>query len=412
MRADLVVIGGGLIGLACAFEARRAGLGVLLLERDTCGRHASSASAGGVRSLNRDPAEIPLARAALPLWAGLAERLGADVGFAASGQVRVAEDEAALAALEARAARTRSAGWTHERMIGPNVLFERVPTLARHCLGALTVDDDGFADPLKAVHAYRRACLALGVDIREGVTVHAVSRADGQALEVVTDHGAIRAGSVANCAGAWGGRDWGGRDWGGQDRGDQDPGAKDQPSNSLPGEHIPIRASALQMIVTAPVAPFVTPVIGSQGRKLSLKQTDAGAVVIGGAFEGRIVAGADGAAMRGIVLPERVAANLANAASLFPHLRDAPILRSWTGIEGMVEDGLPVIGASARIPGLVHAFGFSAHGFALAPLVGEIVRDLVTGRQNPLPLAPFAPERFVTASPNMTSRKEIAHARA
>ena len=125
MRVDLVVIGGGLIGLACAFEARRAGLGVLLLERDTCGRHASSASAGGVRSLNRDPAEIPLARAALPLWAGLAERLGADVGFAASGQIRVAEDEAALAALEARATRTRSAGWTHERMIGLNVLFER-----------------------------------------------------------------------------------------------------------------------------------------------------------------------------------------------------------------------------------------------------------------------------------------------
>jgi len=392
MRADLVVIGGGLIGLACAFEARRAGLEVLLLERDTCGRHASSASAGGVRSLNRDPAEIPLARAALPLWAGLAERLGADVGFAASGQIRVAEDETALAALEARAARTQAAGWTHERMIGPNVLFERVPTLARHCLGALTVDDDGFADPLKAVHAYRRACLALGVEIREGVTVHAVDRADGQALEVVTDHVRIRAGSVANCAGAWGSRNW---------------GTKHQPSNSLPGEHIPMRASALQMIVTAPVAPFVTPVIGSQGRKLSLKQTDAGSVVIGGAFEGRIVSGAGETAMRGIVLPERIAANLANAANLFPHLRDVPILRSWTGIEGMVEDGLPVIGACSQIPGLVHAFGFSAHGFALAPLVGEIVRDLVTGRQNPLPLARFAPERFAS-----TNRKEIAHARA
>ena len=395
MRADLVVIGGGLIGLASAFEARRAGLGVLLLERDTCGRHASSASAGGVRSLNRDPAEIPLARAALPLWAGLAGRLGADIGFAASGQIRVAEDEAALAALEARAARTRSAGWTHERMIGPNALYERVPGLARHCLGALVVDDDGFADPLRAVHAYRRACLALGVEIREGVVVRAVSRADGQALEIVTDGESIRVGAVANCAGAWGGQDWGG----------QDPGSGDEASNIITSEHIPMRACALQMIVTAPVAPFVTPVIGSQGRKLSLKQTDAGAVVIGGAFEGRIVTGADGAAIRGIALPERVAANLANAVALFPHLRDAPVLRSWTGIEGMVEDGLPVIGESTRIPGLVHAFGFSAHGFALAPLVGEIVRDLVTGRPNPLPLVPFAPGRFARMA-----QKEIAHA--
>jgi sarcosine oxidase subunit beta len=381
MRADLVVIGGGLIGLACAFEARRAGLSVIVLERETCGRHASSASAGGVRSLNRDPAEIPLARAALPLWARLAERLGADVGFAASGQLRVAEDEAALAALEARATRTQSAGWTHERMIGPNALFERVPAMARHCLGALSVDDDGFADPLKSIHAYRRACLALGVDIREGVAVEGLARADTGGIAVTTAHSEIRADTVANCAGAWG-------------------------RELVAGEHIPMRASALQMIVTAPVAPFVIPVIGSQGRKLSLKQTDAGAVVIGGAFEGRIVADTQDTAMRAIVLPERIAANLANAASLFPHLRDASILRSWTGIEGMVEDGLPVIGASRRLPGLVHAFGFSAHGFALAPLVGEIVRDLITGRQNHLPLAPFAPERFATAT-----RKEIARAR-
>ena len=386
MRADLVVIGGGLIGLASAFEARRAGLRVLLLERDSCGRHASSASAGGVRSLNRDPAEIPLARAALPLWAGLAERLGAGVGFSASGQVRVAEDAAALAALEARAARTQAAGWAHERMIGPNALFERVPALARHCLGALIVDDDGFADPLKTVHAYRRACLALGVEIREGVAVRAVSRADAQGLEVATDHESIRAGAVANCAGAWGGRSWARHD---------------------PGAQVPMRPRALQMIVTAPVAPFVAPVIGSQGRKLSLKQTEAGAVVIGGAFEGRIVTGADGEAMRGIALPERIAANLANAARLFPHLSNAPILRSWTGIEGMVEDGLPVIGACTQVPGLVHAFGFSAHGFALAPLIGQIVRDLVTGRSVQLPLAPFAPERFATPQ-----RKEIAHARA
>jgi sarcosine oxidase subunit beta len=382
MRADLVVIGGGLIGLASAFEARRAGLSVIVLERETCGRHASSASAGGVRSLNRDPAEIPLARAALPLWAALSEKLGADIGFTASGQIRVAEDEAALAALEARALCTRSAGWTHERMIGQNALFERVPAMARHCLGALAVDDDGFADPLKVIHAYRRACLALGVDIREDLAVEGLAQADTGGIAVMTAHGEFRGGHVANCAGAWGG-------------------------NFAAAEQIPIRTSALQMIVTAPVAPFVTPVIGSQGRKLSLKQTEAGAVVIGGAFEARIVGSEDAASMRGIVLPERVAANLANAASLFPHLRDAPVLRSWSGFEGMVEDGLPVIGASAHIPGLIHAFGFSAHGFALAPLVGEIVRDLVSGRRNTVPLAAFTPERFASIP-----RKEFAHARA
>lgn len=388
MRADLVVIGGGLIGLASACEARRAGLSVLLLERDACGSHASSATAGGVRSLNRHPAEIPLARAALPLWAGLSERLGTDVGFVVSGQVRVAEDAASLAALEARVGRVRAAGWTHERLVSGRALFDRLPALARHCPGGLVVDDDGFADPLKTLHAYRAACVALGVRIRERVDVRSVIRAGAEGLIVTTDAGEVRAGLAVNCAGAWAMLD----------RGD----------GPLAGLRIPMRASALQMIVTTPVAPFVEPVVGSHGHKLSLKQTAAGAVVIGGAFEGRLVRDATGVVRRGLVEPARVAANLANAVRLFPQLGDAQVLRSWAGVEGMVEDGLPVIGESRRVPGYFQAFGFSAHGFALAPVIGHIVHHWVIGRQSHLSLGPFTPERFSVAK----RQKEAADASA
>jgi sarcosine oxidase subunit beta len=362
VRPDVVVVGGGLVGLSVALAARGRGMEVLLLERESVGRHASSASAGGVRSLNRHPAEIPLARAALPLWDELALRLGRDVGFRRSGQVRVAEDAAALEALEARAARVHALGHEHERMIGRRALARRIPALAPHCLGALVVDDDGFADPLAAIHGHREAALREGVAIREGVAVRAL---DGRAA--LTDQGEIAAGAVVNAAGAWGG--------------------------ALAPEEVPIRTAALQMTVTAPVAPFVEPVLGTEGRRLSLKQSAAGAVVIGGGHEGRV----DEAARRGRPDPTLAARNLAAAVSLFPHLAEARILRMWTGLEGMVADGLPVLGPSRQAPGLVHAFGFSAHGFALAPLVGPLVADMLEGRATNLPVAPFAPDRFETA---------------
>ena len=366
MRCDLAVIGGGLMGLSVALAARERGMDVVVVEAETCGRHASSASAGGVRSLNRHPAEIALARAALPLWDGLAARLGADCGFRRSGQMRVAEDEDALRALEARAAATAALGHAHERMIARDELRRRVPSIAPHALGALVVEDDGFADPLATAHAYRSAALRAGVVLRERTRARAVESGPG-GIAVATDRGGVQARLGVNAAGAWGA--------------------------ALASEPVPMRAAALQMTVTAPVPAFVQPVIGTQGRKLSLKQTASGAVVIGGGYEGRVDPGPHGPA-RGHCDPALARDNLANAVSLFPHLAGAAVVRMWAGIEGMTADALPVLGPSRALPGLLHAFGFSGHGFALVPLMGALVADLLEGRSNALDLRPFAVGRF------------------
>ncbi len=366
MSVDLIVIGGGLMGLAVALEAADAGMRVTLLEAERIGRHASSASAGGVRSLNRHPAEIPLARAALPLWHELSGRLGRDVGFAASGQIRVAENPAALAALEARVARVRALGYNHEELIGADELRGLEPRLAEHCLGALIVRDDGFADPLRAVRAWRAAALARGVEIREATTVRAVTRA-GDGLSIETAEGDFRAAAIVNAAGAWGAE-----------------------LARAAGDRVEVAPRALQMSVTAPVPHFVHAVMGTEGRKLSLKQMPNGSVVIGGGYEGPI----DAEARVGRALQRNVAANVATAAGLFPLLRHARVVRSWAGIEAWTEDGLPMLGPSMRVPGLVHAFGFSGHGFALVPLIGQIVTSMLEGRAQNLPLAPFSPDRF------------------
>lgn len=383
-RYDLAVIGAGLMGLSVALEARTRGMNVVILEAETCARHASSASAGGVRSLNRHPAEIALTRAALPLWDALARKLGRNCGFKRSGQIRVAEDAAAMQALEDRAAVTTALGYNHERLITRAELKARIPAIADHCLGALVVDDDGFADPLATVHAWRHANTQADVRIRENTRVMALEKSTA-GLRLATSGGSIEAKCVVNTAGAWGDRIAG-----------------------FAGDRMPLRTAALQMIVTARMPAFVDPVVGSQGRKLSLKQTAAGSVVIGGAYEGDVGEGPDGP-LRGVPRAGRAASNLANAVSLFPALRTARVTRIWAGLEGMTPDGLPYLGQSENLSGLFHAFGFSAHGFALAPLIGPLVADLLEGKRNNHTIAPFAPDRFgrVGSKQNKENRKDF-----
>lgn len=384
-RYDLAVIGAGLMGLSVALEARARGMTVTVLEAETAARHASSASAGGVRSLNRHPAEIALTRAALALWDTLTERLANPCGFKRSGQIRVAEDAAGLAALEARAKLSADLGFSHEQIVDQAGLRARLPAVAPHCVGGLVTDDDGFADPLATSHAYRRATHRAGVALRERTRVHGMERC-APGLRLTTSGGTVEAGAVVNAAGAWGAR-----------------------MAASVGERMPLRAAALQMIVTARVPPFVAPVVGVQGRKLSLKQSPEGTVVIGGAFEGDVAEGANGAA-RGIPRPVRAARSLANAVSLFDALRHARVVRVWAGLEGMAPDNLPYLGPSDRLPGLIHAFGFSGHGFALAPLIGPLVADLLEGRDTGFDLAPFAPARHGgdTLAEPVNPREQVA----
>ncbi|EDP62479.1 FAD dependent oxidoreductase [alpha proteobacterium BAL199] len=366
-RVDLAVIGGGLIGLSAAVAAARAGLSVTLVEARTCGRHASSASAGGVRSLNRHPAEIALARRALELWRRAPELFGDHCGYAESSQVRVAEDEEAMAGLEARRARSKALGWSHEKLIGRDALYARVPSLAGHCRGALVVEDDGFADPLRSVHAFRRTARSLGVTIRENTPAEAVTAEPGGVVVALAGGAELRARVAVNAAGAWG-----------------------TGLAAAVGEAVKVRPVALQMTVTEPVRAFVKPVIGTHGRKLSLKQSEHGTVVIGGGFEGR----ADLATGDSDLDFAGVTQNLANAVRLFPILADARVVRTWCGIEGIAADDLPVLGPSRTVPGLIHAFAFSGHGFALCPLIGEVVADLARGRNHGFDLTPFAVDRF------------------
>jgi sarcosine oxidase subunit beta len=363
---DVIVIGGGLHGCSAALHLARRGARVTVIEKDHVGRHASGVNAGGVRRLGRHLAEVPLSVAAMEVWHHIGDLVDDDCGFESHGQVKVAENETELETLRGRVEQLKNLGFTHEELVDRRELREIVPAIADHCVGAIVCRQDGAANPYRTTFAFRRKAAALGVTFHEGMQVRSLAR-DGAAWRVETDASHFVAPVVVNCAGAW----------------------ADRIAESL-GEPVPLKPFAPMLMITAPLPPFIKPVLGAAGRPLSFKQYRNGTVLIGGGYPGRLERDTNqtGIDFAGLALSAKT------VWDLFPAMRGAQIVRCWAGIEARMPDDIPVIGASSTSDGVYHAFGFSGHGFQLGPIVGAILAELITGRRTNLPIEPFRIDRF------------------
>jgi sarcosine oxidase subunit beta len=366
-HADVVVIGGGLHGLSAALHLARAGKRVTILEKSWVGRHASGATAAGVRTLGRDLAEVPISLEAMDMWHGIEKIVGDHCGFHAHGQIRVAETDKHLIELNERAAKMRQLGYSHEEVIDRAELRRLVPTLAPHCVGAVVARRDGAADPHRALMAFRRSCETEGVTIHEGFAVTAIERR-GADWRVTTDKGDFTAPAIVNVAGAWAAR-----------------------IAALVGDDIRLGMKASMMIVTERLAPLLEPVVSVVGRSLSFKQSGQGTLVIGGGLQGS----ADLDTLNSAVNFRELAKGARAAAELFPAVRDVRIVRAWVGMEAKTDDLIPVIGPSPSAPGVFHVFGFSGHGFQLVPVVGAIVCDLLVHGGTQRQIGGFKAERLM-----------------
>ncbi|TAM85068.1 MAG: FAD-binding oxidoreductase [Candidimonas sp.] len=364
--ADVIVIGAGLHGCSVALNLARHGARVVVLEKDYSGRHASGVNAGGVRTLGRHPAEIPLALAARDLWHRIGDLVDDDCGFASVGQIQIAENDDEASQLRARVQTLAASGYDHERWLDAEELHARVPALVPWVSGALIAEADGVADPFCTVLAFRRKATALGARFVEGVAAHAAMPVAGQ-WQVSTSSGVFFAPRIVNCAGAWAGR-----------------------FASQWGEPVPLSPIAPMMMVTLRMRRFLHPVILGTGRALSLKQRANGTVLIGGARRARL----DHSRERISLCLPSLAASARMVCELFPFMRDAVVARAWAGIEARMPDDLPVIGRSSRHESAFHAFGFSAHGFELGPIVGRIIAELLTSGSTQLPISSFSISRF------------------
>ncbi len=364
--AEVIIIGGGLHGSSAALHLARAGVRALVIEKNYVGRHASGVNAGGVRTLSRHLAEVPLALASRELWYRIGELVDDDCGFEQHGQVRVAENEADAQTLRERLQIMTAHGYTHEQWISPEDLRALIPAIAPTVRGGLIAREDAAADPYRTTLAFRRKAASLGARFLEGVRVGSALPQAGQ-WRVETDAGVYTAPRILNCAGAWADRiaaQW--------------------------GEPVPLQPISPMMLVTLRMDHFLDPVVLGTGRPLSFKQRANGTVLIGGGRRAWVDRDTEWTELDFRLLAE----GARTVCDLFPHMRHAVVNRGWAGIEAAMPDEIPVIGRSSRHETAFHAFGFSAHGFELGPIVGRIMADLITTGKTELPIAPFRIERF------------------
>jgi sarcosine oxidase subunit beta len=365
---DIAIVGGGLAGCSTALHARLKGASVILLERGRCGAQASGVNYGGVRQQGRHPAELALSRRSRGIWGDLDQLIGTTCEFIATGHLKLARNDQDMNDLVAHRALLNQHDIQAD-ILDAGDLTHRFPYLSGRYAGASYCGEDGQANPRLVAPAFARAARARGAEIREHTHVVAVDRsATGFVIRLSNDGPPIRARRLVNAAGAWGAT----------------------VAASL-GDVVEETVMAPNMCVTEPIAPLIGPNLGICGGGIYIRQSAHGSVIFGAGL-----GVADPDRLRARPLADITIDAAAAAVDMVPVLRNVLLLRSWTGIEGRMPDGLPVVGPSPNVEGLFHAFGFSGHGFQLGPAVGAVLAELSLDGHTPTPISGLAMTRFAS----------------
>lgn len=370
LETDIAIIGAGLVGSAAALALRRRGRSVALLERDYGGARASGVNFGGVRRQGRSAAQLHLSARAHPIWNDLPRHIGLDGEFVRSGHLKLARTAADLDSLAAYAQRVELFGLDLTLLEG-RAFRARFPDLGPQIVGGSFCPGDGHANPRLVAAAFAAAARSAGARLLEQCRISGFEQVSGGFRLRADDGREIRAQVLINAAGAWGGA-----------------------VAAAYGDDLPMRIDYPTILVTEPLPPVLSVSLGVEGGGFYGRQVARGNLVMGGGFgldTGNETARPDAAAIARIG---------EHGAAILPAIRNAQVIRVWAGIEGYTADKSPFIGASPRLPGLFHAFGFSGGGFQIAPAVGEVLAELVCDGASPTPLDAFRPDRFAA----MTTR--------
>ena len=385
---DVVVIGAGIVGAACAYACARRGLSVAVLDRGGLVAGTTGSGEGNLLVSDKLPGpELDLALLSNRLWRTWADELGGrygDIELEPKGGLIVTRSEAGLAALHRTAAEQAAAGVTTE-ILDVAEIRRYEPAISRHLAGGVRYPQDMQVMPARAAAALLAAARDLGASVRLRTEVVALHRdGTGRVVGVGTPDGRVDAGHVVNAAGAWAGH-----------------------VAALADADVPVAPRRGVILVTEPVgllirhkvysADYLDNVASDEASLQTstvVEGTPAGTILIGAARE---LVGFDDR-----LNVEAVRRLAAGAVALFPALARVRLMRVYHGFRPFSPDHLPVIGADPRAPGLVHAHGHEGAGIGLAPATGHLVAQVVAGERPDLDLGPFDPARF--AGPEVTVR--------
>jgi glycine/D-amino acid oxidase-like deaminating enzyme len=369
---DVVIVGAGIVGAACAYFCGLAGLTVTVVERGSVAAGTTGAGEGNILVSDKEPGpELDLAVRSVRLWQDLAAEHGPAFEYEPKGGLVVAANDRELTALRALAHQQQAAGVVTEQVDAAG-LTELEPHLAPGLAGGVYYPQDAQVQPmLAAAHLLKHS----GARVLTGTTVLGVT-GDRQVTGVRTSTGTIPADVVVNAAGTWGGE-----------------------IADLAGAPVPILPRRGFVLVTEPVPVLVRHKVYAADYVADVAADTAGlrtSPVIEGTRSGTILIGASRERVGFDRTPSLPALRslAAGAVALFPVLADVAALRAYAGFRPYCPDHLPVIGPDPRMPGLLHACGHEGAGIGLAPATGALIAELLTGTPSTVDATPFRPERF------------------
>ena len=373
-HAEVVIIGGGVMGTSTAFHLAEAGVrDVVLLERHSLASGSTSKSAGGVRAQFSDAVNVALGWRSLPAFENFATRPGGSIDLHQVGYLFLHTDPHAWE-LAQQAVELQNAMGVPTRLVSVDEASSMSPAARLDdVIGATFHARDGYCSPENVVQGYATGARSLGATIRTGVAVTGIDSSGGVITGVRTDHGDIATSTVVCTAGAWSGEVAG---W--------------------VGVSLPVTPLRRQILVTEPLEgqqrtrfPDDVPMTIDAASTLYFHREGPG-LLLGMSYQDETPGFHPG-------FTDAWEADLVAAMERrAPALLDVGIAHRWAGFYEVTPDHNAVVGEASAASRFLYASGFSGHGFLQGPAIGEIMRDLYLGRSPAVDVSTMSADRFDT----------------
>ena len=367
---DVVIVGGGVHGLAIAYELARRGVrDIAVLERSYIGSGASGRNTAIIRSNYRTTQGVAFYDESVKIYEQLSTELGFNVLFSQHGHLTFAHTELAIAGLRVRAETNQLLG-VDSRVIFRDEIRKLVPALDLSdrprfpILAALYHPPGGIIRHDAVVWGYARRAQELGVDVHPFTEVTGIEVVDGRVSSVRTPTRTIRTGTVVNATAGWA-----------------------STISAMVGLRLPIVTHPLQALVTEPLKPFLDPVLVSATLHVYISQTDRGELVIGSEIDPYA------SYSNRSTLPF-MESSAGHVLELLPGLAGVKVLRQWAGICDMTPDFSPILGPVPSIGGFILDVGWGTYGFKAGPVAGRRIAEAIATGEVPELIRPFSIERF------------------